>query len=68
MVHAVSDFVTRDNMATCITGQMDCVVDCIDSVPAKAALIAWCKRRKIQIIPLAGPVGRAIRRRSGSPT
>ena len=38
VVHAVADFVTRDNMADCITEQMDCVIDCIDSVPAKAAL------------------------------
>lgn len=57
VVHAVSDFVTRDNMAACITAQMDCVVDCIDSVPAKAALISWCKRRKIQIITTGGAGG-----------
>ena len=57
VVHAVSDFVTRDNMAACITEQMDCVIDCIDSVPAKAALISWCKRRKIQIITTGGAGG-----------
>jgi tRNA A37 threonylcarbamoyladenosine dehydratase len=49
-VHAVTDFVTRENMAECITVQMDGVLDCIDSVAAKAALIAWCKRRKIRIV------------------
>ena len=57
VVHAVADFVTRDNMADCITVQMDCVIDCIDSVPAKAALISWCKRRKIQIITTGGAGG-----------
>jgi tRNA A37 threonylcarbamoyladenosine dehydratase len=57
VVHAVSDFVTRDTMAACITEQMDCVIDCIDSVPAKAALISWCKRRKIQIITTGGAGG-----------
>ncbi len=57
VVHTVSDFITRDNMAACITEQMDCVIDCIDSVPAKAALISWCKRRKVQIITTGGAGG-----------
>ncbi|MDH1540449.1 tRNA cyclic N6-threonylcarbamoyladenosine(37) synthase TcdA [Stutzerimonas stutzeri] len=56
-VHAVPDFVTRDTMAEYITQDMDCVIDCIDSVLAKAALIAWCKRRKIQIIATGGAGG-----------
>ena len=56
-VHAVADFVTRETMAQYITEDMDCVIDCIDSVPAKAALIAWCKRRKIQIIATGGAGG-----------
>jgi tRNA A37 threonylcarbamoyladenosine dehydratase len=33
------------------------VIDCIDAVNAKAALIAWCKRRKIQIITTGGAGG-----------
>ncbi|WP_443190483.1 tRNA cyclic N6-threonylcarbamoyladenosine(37) synthase TcdA [Pseudomonas indica] len=57
VVHAVADFVTRETMAEYITEQLDCVIDCIDSVPAKAALIAWCKRRKIQIITTGGAGG-----------
>ena len=57
VVHAVADFVTRETMAQYITVQLDCVVDCIDSVNAKAALIAWCKRRKIQIITTGGAGG-----------
>lgn len=39
-VHAVADFVTRDTMAEYITPDIDCVIDCIDAVNAKAALIA----------------------------
>jgi tRNA A37 threonylcarbamoyladenosine dehydratase len=57
VVHAVADFVSRETMAACITEKMDCVIDCIDSVPAKAALIAWCKRRKIPIITTGGAGG-----------
>ncbi|PWB34565.1 tRNA cyclic N6-threonylcarbamoyladenosine(37) synthase TcdA [Pseudomonas sp. SDI] len=56
-VHAVSDFVTRETMAEYISEDLDFVIDCIDSVMAKAALIAWCKRRKIGIITTGGAGG-----------
>lgn len=56
-VHVVSDFVTRETMAEYITEDLDCVIDCIDSVMSKAALIAWCKRRKITIISTGGAGG-----------
>lgn len=56
-VHAVADFVTRDSMAEHITPRLDFVIDCIDSVQAKAALIAWCKRRKIGIVTTGGAGG-----------
>ncbi len=56
-VHAVADFVTRESMAGHITEHLDGVIDCIDSVAAKAALIAWCKRRKIQIVTTGGAGG-----------
>ncbi|MBX8554839.1 tRNA cyclic N6-threonylcarbamoyladenosine(37) synthase TcdA [Pseudomonas cichorii] len=56
-VHPVSDFVTRDTMADYITPDLDFVIDCIDSVNAKAALISWCKRRKIQIVTTGGAGG-----------
>ncbi|WP_437881516.1 tRNA cyclic N6-threonylcarbamoyladenosine(37) synthase TcdA [Pseudomonas sp. LRF_L74] len=57
VVHAVGDFVTRENMAECIGENLDGVIDCIDSVMAKAALISWCKRRKIQIVATGGAGG-----------
>ncbi|PTU75867.1 tRNA cyclic N6-threonylcarbamoyladenosine(37) synthase TcdA [Pseudomonas mangrovi] len=56
-VHPVADFVSRDNMAECITEQLDFVLDCIDGVAAKAALIAWCKRRKIGLVTTGGAGG-----------
>lgn len=56
-VHAIADFVTRDTMAEYITERLDFVIDCIDSVAAKAALIAWCKRRKIGIVTTGGAGG-----------
>lgn len=56
-LHPVADFVTRETLAEHITEHLDCVLDCIDSVAAKAALIAWCKRRKIQIVTTGGAGG-----------
>ncbi len=56
-VHPVADFVTRETLAGYITDQLDFVLDCMDSVPAKAALIAWCKRRKIGIVTTGGAGG-----------
>src|SRR5690606_38180191 len=56
-VNAVADFVTRDSMAEHITERQYFVIDCIDSVQAKAALIAWCKRRKIGIVTTGGAGG-----------
>ncbi|MBW6326903.1 tRNA cyclic N6-threonylcarbamoyladenosine(37) synthase TcdA, partial [Pseudomonas aeruginosa] len=55
-VHAVADFVTRETMAEYIV-DFDYLIDCIDSVAAKAALIAWCKRRKIPVITTGGAGG-----------
>ena len=48
-VVADSAFVTPTNLAQRIPESVTHVVDAIDSVIAKAALIAWCKRRKIPI-------------------
>ena len=56
-VHAIADFVSKETLAQYITQELDYVVDCIDGVQTKAALIAWCKRRKIQIITTGGAGG-----------
>ncbi|MFB9147692.1 tRNA cyclic N6-threonylcarbamoyladenosine(37) synthase TcdA [Halomonas alkalicola] len=42
-------FVTPTNLAERIPEDADHLVDAIDSVVAKAALINWCKRRKLPI-------------------
>ena len=56
-VNPVMDFVTEATLPTYLTGEIDCVVDCIDSVAAKVALIAWCKRRKIPLVTTGGAGG-----------
>jgi len=51
-IEVVADaaFVTPANLATRIPDDADMLVDAIDSVAAKAALIAWCKRRKLPVV------------------
>ncbi|MBF7141720.1 MULTISPECIES: tRNA cyclic N6-threonylcarbamoyladenosine(37) synthase TcdA [Pseudomonas] len=56
-VHAIVDFVTQETLADYLTDQLDYVLECIDSVIAKAAVIAWCKRRKLPIVTTGGAGG-----------
>ncbi|MAD43398.1 MAG: tRNA cyclic N6-threonylcarbamoyladenosine(37) synthase TcdA [Oceanospirillaceae bacterium] len=49
-VRPVMAFVTTNNLNELIHSGFDYVIDCIDSVKSKAALIAHCKRRKIRIV------------------
>ncbi|MEN9465691.1 MAG: hypothetical protein RL217_1872 [Pseudomonadota bacterium] len=49
-VTPVVEFITEKNLETLIKPEFSYVVDCIDSVKSKAALIAFCKRRKIRIV------------------
>lgn len=57
-VKAVMDFVTPDNLAEHLGG-FDFVVDAIDSVKAKAAMIAWCKRNKVPIVTTGAAGGQS---------
>lgn len=56
-VNLIDDFVSEDNLAEMIDDNADYVIDCIDNSRVKAALIAWCKRRKIKIVTLGGAGG-----------
>lgn len=56
-VTAVDDFVTPDNVAELLAGGFDYVIDATDSLGAKAAMIAWCKRNKVRIVTIGGAGG-----------
>ncbi|MFO6424127.1 tRNA cyclic N6-threonylcarbamoyladenosine(37) synthase TcdA [Motilimonas sp. KMU-193] len=56
-VHCIDDFVSKDNLFELINNDFDYVIDAIDSVRAKAALIAHCKRNKVPIITMGGAGG-----------
>ncbi|ACA88406.1 UBA/THIF-type NAD/FAD binding protein [Shewanella woodyi ATCC 51908] len=61
-VNQVEDFITPENLGDYFIGRkqegdLDFVVDCIDAVKPKAALIAWCKRQKLPIVTVGGAGG-----------
>jgi tRNA A37 threonylcarbamoyladenosine dehydratase len=57
-VTLVEDFIDAGNLEQMIgEGRFDYVVDAIDSVKAKAALIAYCRARSIPLITIGGAGG-----------
>ena len=57
LVHEVEAFASRENLDEILHDGLDYVVDAIDSVKDKAAVIAWCKRRKVPVITIGGAGG-----------
>lgn len=53
----VMDFLTADNLGKYLDPQPDAVLDAIDSVKVKAAMIHYCKRNKIPIVTTGGAGG-----------
>ncbi len=57
-VTLVEDFVDPDNIPQMVGGKgFDYVVDAIDSVKAKAALIAYCRDHKLPLVTIGGAGG-----------
>lgn len=56
-VHQIEEFIATDNVAELLGQGFDFVVDAIDDVPAKAALIGYCRRRKQPVITIGGAGG-----------
>ena len=57
-VGCVEEFVTPENAATLLP-PCDAVIDAIDQVRAKAALIAHCRRNRIALVTTGGAGGRS---------
>ncbi|MCX7148842.1 MAG: tRNA threonylcarbamoyladenosine dehydratase [Rhodocyclales bacterium] len=57
VVDAVEEFIDENNLATLIPS-CDAVIDAIDQVRAKAALIAWCRRAGICVVTTGAAGGR----------
>ena len=58
-VTCVEDFVTPDNVTQMLAPPFTAVIDAIDQVRAKAAMIAFCRRHKTPIV-VAGAAGGQI--------
>lgn len=58
-VSSIEDFVTPENTEQILSGDFSVVIDAIDQVRAKAAMIAYCRRRKLPIV-VAGAAGGQI--------
>lgn len=56
-VHEIEDFLLPENVSELISERFDYVIDCTDSVASKAAMIGFCKRRKIPVITIGGAGG-----------
>jgi tRNA A37 threonylcarbamoyladenosine dehydratase len=56
-VEIVDDFVTVDNVAQLVPA-CDALIDAIDQVRAKAALLAHCQRQRIHVMTTGGAGGR----------
>ena len=56
-VDGIEEFITSENVATLLP-TCDAVVDCIDQMKAKAALIVHCRRNRIPVVTTGGAGGR----------
>lgn len=56
-VNIIDDFILVENLPKYLLRNYDYVIDAIDSVKTKAALIAFCKRNKIRLITVGGAGG-----------
>lgn len=56
-VSLIDDFISPGNIAECLAERPHGVLDAIDSIAAKTALLAWCKRNKIRVVTTGGAGG-----------
>ena len=56
-VNLIDDFISPENQAEYLSKEFDYVLDAIDSLKAKASLLAYCKSNKIKVITIGGAGG-----------
>jgi tRNA A37 threonylcarbamoyladenosine dehydratase len=56
-IHTIEDFVSQENLDQMLDGKFDYVIDAIDNVRTKAAMIAWCKGHGVPVIAAGGAGG-----------
>ncbi len=58
-VRVIEDFVTSDNLDEILGANFDYIIDAIDHVHTKAAMIAWCREKGVALVT-AGAAGGKI--------
>ena len=56
-VHEIEDFVSSDNLPQTLDRSYDYVIDAIDQVRTKAAMLAWCKAHEVPVVTAGGAGG-----------
>ena len=56
-VDCIEDFITPESVQEHLSKGYDYVIDAIDSIKPKAAMVAWCRRNKVNLITLGGAGG-----------
>lgn len=56
-VNCIDDFITPDNVAEILNQNFSYIIDAIDSIRVKAALLVYCRRYKIPVITAGGAGG-----------
>lgn len=56
-VTCIEDFITPENLSEQLSEPFDYIIDCIDSIKPKAALMAWSKSNKRKVITVGGAGG-----------
>ena len=58
-VETIEEFVTPENVENMLGRKFDCVVDAIDQVRTKAAMIAWCAHHGVPLVTAGGAGGQS---------
>ena len=53
-VDIIEEFLSEKNVEQFLEGKPDYVIDCIDNIGAKVALLAYCVRNKLKVISSCG--------------
>ena len=57
-VHCIEDFLTKNNMRDLVNTHHDAVIDAMDSVHTKSALVAYCSAIKVRLITVGSSGGK----------
>jgi len=57
VVEAIDDFVSPENVGQMLDTALDFVIDAVDDMKAKAAMLSWCRQHGVRIITIGAAGG-----------